>query len=123
MKIDSESRQVYGDNDKYLKTKIKIYANSIITNFHKNKITKEKAPCKCLSIIMLDSVVKANKIYYPETPLEECKYEQNKVKTENCINEDLEKHESDSDCNNGTESDIDNDSNDDETKSDIDNDQ
>ena len=28
---------------------------------------KEKAPCKCLSIIMLDSVIKANKKYYPQT--------------------------------------------------------
>ena len=27
---------------------------------------KEKAPCKCLSIIMLDSVIKANKKYYPQ---------------------------------------------------------
>ena len=26
---------------------------------------KEKAPCKCLSIIMLDSVIEANKEYYP----------------------------------------------------------
>ena len=28
---------------------------------------KEKAPCKCLSIIVLDSVIKANKKYYPQT--------------------------------------------------------
>ena len=32
---------------------------------------KEKAPCKCLSIIMLDFVIKANKKYYPQTLLEE----------------------------------------------------
>ena len=37
---------------------------------------KEKAPCKFLSIIMLDSLIKANKKYYPETLLEECKYVQ-----------------------------------------------
>ena len=61
MNINFESRPVYGDNDKYIKTKIKVYADSIITNFHKNKIPKEKAPCKCLSIIMLDSVIKTNK--------------------------------------------------------------
>ena len=34
---------------------------------------KEKAPCKCLSIRMLDSVIKANKKHYPQTLLEECK--------------------------------------------------
>ena len=69
---------------------------------------KEKAPCKCLSIIMIDSVIKANKKYYPQTLLEECKYIQEKIKIENYINEDLEDSESDSD-NNETESDIDND--------------
>ena len=52
---------------------------------------KEKAPCKCLSIIMLDSVIKVNKKYYPQTLLEECKYAQEKIKTENHIDEDLEK--------------------------------
>ena len=61
MNIDFESKPVYGNDDKYIKTKIKIYANGIITNFHKNKIPKEKAPCKCLSIIRIESVIKANK--------------------------------------------------------------
>ena len=70
---------------------------------------KEKAPCKCLSIIMLDSVIKANKKYYPQTLLEECKYIQEKIKTKNYIDDDLEKIESDSDSNDETESDIDND--------------
>ena len=70
---------------------------------------KEKAPCKCSSIIMIDSVIKANKKYYPQTLLEECKYVQEKIKTENYIDEDLEKSESDSDSNDETESGIDND--------------
>ena len=70
---------------------------------------KEKAPCKCLSIIMLDSAIKANKKYYPQTFLEECKYVQEKIKTENYIDEDLETSESDSNSNDETESDIDND--------------
>ena len=41
----------------------------MITNFHK-KMPKEKVPCKCLSTIMLDSVVKADGKYYPQTFLE-----------------------------------------------------
>ena len=109
LSIDFESKPVYGDDDKYIKTKIKIYAGSMITNFHNKKMPKEKAPCKCLSIIMIDSVIKANKKYYPQTLLEECKYVQEKIKTENYIDEDLEKSESDSDSNDETESDIDND--------------
>ena len=67
---------------------------------------KEKAPCKCLSIIMLDSVIKANKKYYPQILLQECKYAQEKIKIENHIDKDLEKSESYSDSNDETESDI-----------------
>ena len=107
MKINFESSPVYDHDDKYIKTKIKIYADSIITNFHNKKMPKEKAPCKCLSIIMIDSVIKANKKYYPQTLLEECKYIQEKIKIENYINKDLENSESDSDSNNETESDED----------------
>ena len=55
---------------------------------------KEKVPCKCLSIIMLDSVIKASKKYYPQKLLEECKYEYEKIKKENFIDENLEKSES-----------------------------
>ena len=61
MKIGFESKPVYGDNNKYIKTKTKIYAGSRITNFHNKKMPKEKAAHKSLSIIMLDSVIKANK--------------------------------------------------------------
>ena len=49
----------YCDDDKYIKTKMKIYTGSMITN-----LLIEKAPC--LSI-MLGSVIKANKKYYPQT--------------------------------------------------------
>ena len=66
---------------------------------------EEKAPCKCLSIITLDSVIKANKNYYLQKLLEECKYVQGKIKIENLIDDDLEKIDS----NDETESDIDND--------------
>ena len=44
MRTDFESKFVYGDGDKYIKTKIKIYAGSMITNFHNKKMPKEKAP-------------------------------------------------------------------------------
>ena len=57
---------------------------------------------------MIDSVIKANKKYYPQTLIEECKYTQEKITIENYINEDLEGSEYDSDSNNETKSDIDN---------------
>ena len=39
---------------------------------------------------MLDFIIRANKKYYPETFLEECKYEIKKNKMENFINDDLD---------------------------------
>ena len=44
---------------------------------------------------MLDSVVKVKNKYYPQTLLEECKYEPKKIKMENLIDDDLEKSSSD----------------------------
>ena len=102
------SKPIYDKDVKYIKTKIKTYAGNIITNFHNKKMPKEKAPCKCLSIIIIDSVIKANKKYYLEKNLEECKYKQEKIKIENYVNEDIEDNESDTDTNNKIESDIDN---------------
>ena len=42
LNIDFERKPVYADNDKYIKSEIKIYANSITTNFHTKKMPKEK---------------------------------------------------------------------------------
>ena len=54
---------------------------------------------------MLDSVIRANKKYYPQTLLEECKYEIKKNKMENLINDDLDPSSSDeSDNESGNES-------------------
>ena len=87
-----------------------MYAGSMITNFYNKKVPKGKLPCNCLSIIVLDSVIKANKKYYPQTLLEECKFEQKRIKMENLIDDNLEKSEPDesnSDSNNEAASDID----------------
>ena len=42
MRIDFESKPVYGDDDKYIKTKIKIYPDRMIINFHYKKMSKKK---------------------------------------------------------------------------------
>ena len=73
--IEFDSEPVYVDNDKYIKTKIKSYGDKINTNFQGEKVPKENASYKCLSLIMLDSVIRVNKKYYPQTLSEECKYE------------------------------------------------
>ena len=61
MNIKFDTEPLYGDNDKYMKTKIKIYDINVNKHFHVKKIPKEKTSCKCLSLIMLDSVVKVKK--------------------------------------------------------------
>ena len=38
----------------------------MITNLHNKKMPKEKAPCKCLSMIILDPVIKENKKIIPK---------------------------------------------------------
>ena len=51
--IKFDSKLVYGDNSKYIKTKI--YRDNVNTNFQGKKVTKDNASYKCLSLIMLDS--------------------------------------------------------------------
>ena len=95
MNIEFDSELVYGDSDKYIKTKIKSYGDKVNINFQGNKIPNENASHKCLSLIMLDSVIRVNKKYYPQTFLEKCKYRIKKNKMENLINDDLNQSSSD----------------------------
>ena len=61
LKIKFDSEPVYGDSDKYIKTKIKIFDGNVNTDFQDKGMPKEKASCKCLSIILLDSVANVKK--------------------------------------------------------------
>ena len=70
MSINFNSKPTYGDDDKYIKTKIKTYEDNITTNFYNKKgskkVPEEKIPHKCLSIIILDSVLYAYGKYTPK---------------------------------------------------------
>ena len=63
MKKDFNTKSTYGDDDKHIKTRIKTYKDSITTNFYNKKglkkVPEEKIPHKCLSILILDSVIYA----------------------------------------------------------------
>ena len=100
------------DDDKYIKTKIKTYKDSISTNFYNKKgstkIPEEKIQHKCLSIIILDSVLYAHEKYHPKIFLEEYKYVKENIKTKNYIDKEL-KSESDSDSDSDSNSDRDSD--------------
>ena len=74
-----------------------MYDNKVNTNFQRKEAPKGNSSYKCLSLIMLDFVVKVGKKYYPQVFLEECKYVKRKNKMFNYINDDLEMTSSDDD--------------------------
>ena len=41
MSVEFDSELGYGNNDKYIKTKIKIYGDKVNTNFQDQKVSKE----------------------------------------------------------------------------------
>ena len=53
---------------------MKSYNGKININFHNNKIPREGSQFICLSVILIDSVFKRGKNYYPQMFLKECKY-------------------------------------------------
>ena len=76
MNKEFDSDPVYGNSDKYIKAKIKLFGDKLDTYFQSKKIPEENTSYKCLSLIMLDSVIIVNKKYYAlTTHLEESKYE------------------------------------------------
>ena len=108
MNKEFDDEPVYGDNNKFIKTKVKSYGDDVNTNVRGKKIPKENTSYKCFSVIMLDSAVRVNKKYYPQTPLEECKNEIKNNKMENLINDDFHPSSSDeSDHESDNESDSD----------------
>ena len=72
IKKEFDCEPVY--NEKYLKAKIKSYNGKINTSFCNNKIPKEGSQIICLSVILIDSVFRSGKNYYPQVFSEECKY-------------------------------------------------
>ena len=88
-----------------------MYEDRVNTNFQGKKVPKENASYKCLSLIMLDSSIRVNKNYYPQTLLEECKYVIRKNEMENLIKDDSDlssTDESDNESDNESDSETDN---------------
>ena len=75
---------------KYLRNKIKSYNGKINTNFHNNKLPKEGSQYICLSVILLDSIFKTGKNYYPQVLLGECKHVIKEKNIPNYITNDVE---------------------------------
>ena len=126
MNIKFDSDPVCGNIDKYVKIKIKTHDGNVNTNLQRKKVSKQNDSYKCLSLIMLDSIEKVNKNYYPQTLLEERKYEIKRTKIENLINDDFKKSlsdEFDDDCNDEIVCENKKDNDKTESKNEIDNDE
>ena len=78
-------------NEKYMKTKTKSYNEKINTNFQNNKISKEGSQCICLSLVLIDSVYRKDKNYYPQVFLEEFKYVVKEEKMSKFITDNMKK--------------------------------
>ena len=75
LNVKFESKTIYGEDDKYIKAKIKLYQDKANTNFQGKKAPKENSSYKCFSIITLESIIKVNKKYHLQILLNKCKYE------------------------------------------------
>ena len=71
--VQFNSSPVYGDKEKYIKTKIRMYEDRVITNFQGKKTPKQSSSYSCISLVSIDCVVRMNKKYYPHAYLCECK--------------------------------------------------
>ena len=92
MDIVFNTKPTYGDDDKYIKTKT--YEDNVTTNFYNKKgskkVPEDKKLHKCLSIIILDSVLYVYGKYHPQILFKECNYvKKNKIKIKNYIDKEL----------------------------------
>ena len=94
--VQFDSDTVYGDNEKYIKTKIRTYEEKVITNFQGKKIPKENASYNCVALVAIDCVIRMNKKYYPQTYLCKFKYQVRKNRMENLVNDDFDLSSSES---------------------------
>ena len=76
-------------DDIYLVAKLKIFNKINKTTFTNNAFPMEKNNYICIPAIDIDSVLKIDKILYPQAYLEQCKYKLKKRKILNYINDEI----------------------------------
>ena len=64
-------------DDKYIKTKVKTFS-SVVNTLFSDEIPKERVEYVCIACISVDSVLRVDKINYPQVYLEQCKYSMKK---------------------------------------------
>ena len=92
-------------DDKYILAKLKIFRKKNMTTFNNNNIVPiEKNNYICIPVINIDSVLKIDKMVYPQAYLEQCKYKLKKRNIVNYINDEIIDEDSDSDINDAIDS-------------------
>ena len=85
-------------DDIYLVAKLKIFNKINRTTFNNNNyIPMEKNHYICIPVIDIDSILKIDKIAYPQAYLAQCKYKLKKRKIVNYIDDEIIDEDSDSD--------------------------
>ena len=77
--VQFDSYPVCGDNEKYVKTKIRMYEDRVITNFQGKKIPKESSSYNCIALASIDFFIRMNEKYYLQPYLWDCKYQEKKI--------------------------------------------
>ena len=91
-------------DDIYLVAKLKIFNRINRTTFTNNAIPIEKDHYICIPVKDIDSVLKIDKIAYPQAYLEQCKYKLKKRKIVNYIDDEVIDEDNDSDINDAIDS-------------------
>ena len=87
LNVKFHSQPIY--DDKYVKTKVKTFNNTINTLFSGDKIPKEKIHYVCISAICMNSVLRTDKKNYPQVYLEQYKYKIKKRELVSFINDEI----------------------------------
>ena len=77
-------------NGSYIKTKVKTFSEVIKTLFDGGEIPKEKIQYICLACIIIDSLLKIDKKYYPQVYLEQSKYKVKKREMKKFIDYEID---------------------------------
>ena len=83
-------------DDKYIKTKVKTFSNTIKTLFSEDEIPKEIIHYVCISTICIDSALRTDKKNYHQVYLEQCKYKIKKRELVSFIDDEVNRSSDDS---------------------------
>ena len=95
LNVKFHSQPIY--DDKYIKTKVKKFNNTINTLFSGDEISKERIPYICISAVCIDSVLRIDKKKYPQVYLKQCKYKTKKRELVSFIYDEVNLSSDDSD--------------------------